>query len=517
MTVHNVNAFDAFKFSDCATAEQHKAREKVKPIYEELKFPPELDITRQEVFDWLGLDIIMKYKDYDAGIFVKDKKGDQKHFTLSREKRLEMDEKEYHLVYESVSEKKNLKAYIKYINDVRDFLIKSYDEDHIPIGQNNTSIENIIRNFNNFNKLDPFDEQTFFDEADKKILKGYNNSGNSVNHWFPEMVSVQLTKGKGSHYSIFDQVRIKELWQKKFYRIVVDNKLKIYDDYFMADKALSGLGGGLRVVSGAQPVTNIRCPVAKFVWQWSIKELYKDIDDFICWDPSMGWAGRLVGFLAASTSSYLKGKRSMYIGTDPNAQIFDRYKKIEAFWKQHINPACPAEIIPLCIGSEEFHHSEEFKKYQGTGAVAYTSPPYFAKERYSDDPGQSYMKFAGYEDWKEGFLKQTIQNAYDFLMPNGLFFWNIADVYIGSKKMPLEEDSRIMAKEIGFEFQEILYQLMKTFPGRDLTSDMVEKQIKRGANFVKIKNPQAQLSGKQKYEHLIWQKYEPIYVFRKKS
>ena len=88
-------------------------------------------------------------------------------------------------------------------------------------------------------------------------------------------------------------------------------------------------------------------------------------------------------------------------------------------------------------------------------------------------------------------------------------------MYIGSKKMPLEEDSKTLAKEIGFEFQEVLYQLMKTFPGRDLNTKLVEKQIERGANFVKIKNPMASIGGKQKYSDKIWQKYEPIYVFRK--
>lgn len=229
----------------------------------------------------------------------------------------------------------------------------------------------------------------------------------------------------------------------------------------------------------------------------------------------MGWAGRLIGFLAASTATSIHDKRALYIGTDPNKQIFDRYKMIEKFWKQYINPMCRAEVRPLCIGSEEFHKSDEFKEFKGRGSVAYTSPPYFAKERYSDDDGQSFKKFKAYDAWKDGFLKQTIQNAYDFLMPGGYFFWNIADVFIGTKKMPLESDSKTLAAEIGFEFQEVLYQLMKTFPGRDLTDELIKKQIKSGSNFVKIKNPQAMKSGKQKWESKIWQKYEPIYIFKK--
>lgn len=489
------------------------------PIYSELKIPKELNKSRQEIFDMLGLDIIKKYENYDKGIFVKDKKGDQKFFVVSRKTRLELAETEYDTAYESIPEKMDRQKYLDYVRAVRSFLVKKYDEENIPVGQNSTNIENIKRNLKNFDNLDPFDHAVFYEDDGKKILKGYNNSGNSVNHWFPEMVSVRLTKGKGEHYSIFDQIRIEKLFFSKFKRIVVDNKLKIFDNYNLGgQKVFDGLGAGLRVVSGAQPVTNIRCPVAKFVWQWSIEQLHKypAWNEFICWDPSMGWAGRLIGFLAASKHMELKNKRAVYIGTDPNEQIFDRYKSIEAFWKQYINTKnCIAEVKPLCIGSEEFHHSDEFKEFKGRGSVVYTSPPYFAKERYSDDPGQSYMKFAAYEDWKEGFLKQTIQNAYDFLMPGGLFFWNIADVYIGSKKMPLENDSKVLAKEIGFEYQEVLHQLMKTFPGRDLTGKMIEKQIASGSNFVKIKNPRAWQGGKQMYEEKIWQKFEPIYIFKK--
>lgn len=490
------------------------------PLYEELKVPAELNKTRKEIFDWLGLDIITKVKkdpktnEYIIGKAVRDKKGSIKHFVVSKKEKVKMDKKSYEVVHESDVTLKDIEKYEKYVDIIRRFLIRKYDKENIPIGQNNNDIVNIIRNLRNFNKLDMFQKEVYYLYKGKKILKGYNNSGNSVNNWFPEMVSVRLTKGKDSeHYSIFDQIREKDLFFSKFKRIVVNNKLKIFDDSKIGiERVFDGLGAGLRVVSGAQPVTNIRCTVAKWIWEWSIKELDKN-NEFICWDPSMGWAGRMIGFLSAS--KHIENKRAMYIGTDPNEQIFDRYKKIEGFWKKHINHFCHAEVRPLCIGSEEFHNSDEFKEFKGRGSVVYTSPPYFAKERYSQDEEQSYKKFSEYEDWKSGFLKQTIQNAYDFLMPGGLFFWNIADVYIGSKKMPLEEDSKVLAKEIGFEFQEILYQLMKTFPGRDMTDEMIKKQIEKGSNFVQIRNENAMTAGKQKDKNEIWQKYEPIYVFRK--
>lgn len=473
---------------------------KGRPLYEDLEIPAELNKTRRELFLWLGLEVTHKL-DKDGIHHIRDKKGDLKHFIVEA--------KEKSVDY-------NPEKYDQYVDKIREFLTEKYETDGMPIGANNSAFETIKDNLRYFNELDVFHESVYYSENDKKILKGYNNSGNSVNHWFPEMVNIRLTKGKGEHYSIFDQVKRKDLFDKKFKRIVVDNKLKIFSKFPGNEKVFEGLSAGLRVVSGAQPVTNIRCPVAKWVWAWSAKELNK-FDEFICWDPSMGWAGRLIGFLSASRRAEIYNKRCMYIGTDPNKEIFERYSKITNFWKTRVDSSCKAEIRPLCIGSEEFHNSDEFKEFKGRGAVVYTSPPYFAKERYSQDSEQSYMKFPEYESWKEGFLKQTIKNAYDFLRPGGFFFWNIADVYIGSKKMALEKDSMEIAENIGFEYSETLYQLMKTFPGRDQTPENVEKQIAKGSNFVKLRNPKAYKGGnwKEAGKSEIYQKYEPIYVFKK--
>ena len=97
-----------------------------------------------------------------------------------------------------------------------------------------------------------------------------------------------------------------------------------------------------------------------------IAGISSDDDKIIVWDPSMGWAGRLLAFLAASTHPDLIKKKCIYIGTDPNTGIYNRYKMVEKFWKTYVDKECTAEIIPLCIGSEEFHNTKEFKKYKKT-------------------------------------------------------------------------------------------------------------------------------------------------------
>jgi len=153
------------------------------------------------------------------------------------------------------------------------------------------------------------------------------------------------------------------------------------------------------------------------------------------------------------------------------------------------------------MGSEDFKKNDLFKKYRGRGSIVYTSPPYFAKEQYSKDEGQSFKKFPGYLGWKEGFLKPTIENAYEFLAEGKMFYWNIADVNIGRDRLPLEQDSIEIAEKAGFTLKETLYQLMRNFPGRDVSNQQIKKQIENGANFIKTQ-------GK-------WVKYEPVFVFEK--
>ncbi len=292
----------------------------------------------------------------------------------------------------------------EFFEKLRLFLLNKYENENTPIGQGNSGHRQIDQNLQRLCNINIFTENiSYLDEDGKRVLKGYNNFGNSVNHWFPEMGDVQITKGDSNHYSVIGQLRDPELFFKKVWRICMDNKIKQYKDW--DETIFPKLNAGFRVVSGAQPVTNIRCTVAKWMWQYhSVKEYKTDSDQFICWDPSMGWAGRLVAFLAAITHPHLVNKKCVYIGCDPNSDIYKRYFQIDKYWKEKIDGHCKAEVHPLCIGSENFRHEKLFDQYKGQGDIVYTSPPYFAKERYSDDKEQSFRKFTEYESWRDGFL-----------------------------------------------------------------------------------------------------------------
>lgn len=128
-------------------------------------------------------------------------------------------------------------------------------------------------------------------------------------------------------------------------------------------------------------------------------------------DFSMGWGDRLAGFMASS-SSY-------YFGIDPNTMLVNGYhqqiKRYGGNKKISFRTQCAEE-------ADAYYECENVD-------LVFTSPPYFNIERYSKDPTQSYMRYKGIDDWLNGFLFQSIHNAWNKLKPSGHLVINISDVF----------------------------------------------------------------------------------------
>jgi hypothetical protein len=96
-----------------------------------------------------------------------------------------------------------------------------------------------------------------------------------------------------------------------------------------------------------------------------------------------------------------------------------------------------------------------------------------------------------------------MDNVSEFLADESVFFWNIADIRISAKlTYPLQNDSIKLVEERGFKLDETIYMLMRALAGRDTSKETFDKIIKRGTMNV------VEVNGK-------YQKYEPIYVFRR--
>ena len=178
----------------------------------------------------------------------------------------------------------------------------------------------------------------------------------------------------------------------------------------------------LRRVTGAQMVSNFRPVTASIIYKIFCEE------NDVVWDMSSGWGGRLLGSIKSKVN---------YIGTDPSAKTIQGNKQLA---KEFGNKRNTYELHQC--GSEEFtpdHNSLDF---------AFTSPPYFDTEKYSNEKSQSYIKFDSINKWKTKFLKKTIQNAYYGLKLNKFCVLNVADV---KNYTTFERDTVSIAESVGFK------------------------------------------------------------------
>jgi hypothetical protein len=234
------------------------------------------------------------------------------------------------------------------------------------------------------------------------------------------------------------------------------------------------------------------------------------------WDPSAGWAGRLIG--AMSFNQQLPNgdmQHLNYVGTDPNPAFYkdgtsiyrviaDAYNKVRiesstgdgSLYKDE-EKEHRSHVYQL--GSELFHTTPAFKLLKGRGDLVFSSPPYFNREAYSEDENQSYKKYTTYGEWRDHFLRPTLQNAYDFLNHERYMLWNIADLKVGKTYLPLEQDSIAIAKELGFEYKETILMALMNMPGANRVTEDGKATAK---NYLKLENGKIM-------------KYEPVHVFWK--
>jgi hypothetical protein len=157
---------------------------------------------------------------------------------------------------------------------------------------------------------------------------------------------------------------------------------------------------------GAQFVSNFRPGYAL----WLLRRYAKP--GAVVLDASAGYGGRLTGFLASDCSTY--------IGIDPATET------------QRANERLVADLCPPTKRVELVVLPAEDVEPDFRADVAVTSPPYFRKERYSDEETQSWRRYATPEDWREGFLRPLLALQHRALKRGGTNVLNIADVKVES-------------------------------------------------------------------------------------
>jgi hypothetical protein len=341
-----------------------------------------------------------------------------------------------------------------------------------------------------------FNGKDFF--LEKTIRKDGNNTGyvtvdlSKILHLTRQEVLDLKEKGilQYKHYSTFDVDNMSEdaIYNLRMY----DKGKKIFPKGFMAFRI-----GYIQMAVNFPPMT------AKYLYQ-RFTDHCKHQPIIRIYDPSSGWGGRILGAMAVS-----EDRKIHYIGTDPNPDNhFDdgtsRYSLLADFYNEKTYRSNPFfsntntyEIYKH--GSEVIRDDPNFIKHKGLIDMVFTSPPYFNREAYSEDENQSYKKYgSSYDDWRDNFLRPTLETAVEWLRPGGYLLWNIADILVKNEYLSLEQDSKDILLGCGMEYQYVLKMAMENMPGQNRLD---ENGVPKCKNYCKV-------NGK-------YMKYEPVFVFRK--
>ena len=417
----------------------------------------------------------------------------------------------------------------------------------------------ILSQWDNFKKLRDYNIQQFLisdDDGNQNVIKNYNKFASGINQFFPTML--KTTVGKSSIYDWFTD-EYKDKFHKVIRRILkrdsmynwskcvlkgeelpehffivqhkknssvediyktftieeinkLDEKYKTNlpselddDNYkFLVHKFELGqklFPAGIQAfrLGLGQPAVNFPPLTARWIYENYTNHIPKE-QTLNIYDPSSGWGGRILGAMSSH-------RKIHYIGTDPNTDNFidelgiTRYEYVadffnnecletNSFWEEEKNT-----YHVFQEGSEHIGNHKDFQQYKGKLDLVFTSPPYFDREQYSNDETQSFKSYPEYDDWRDNFLKPTLENAFHSLRNDRYLLWNIADIKIGKDKFhPLEQDSIDILTNLGMEYQGKLKMLMTSMVGVDQSNVKNSVVIEKKAL-----------------------KYEPIFVFYKKE
>lgn len=172
------------------------------------------------------------------------------------------------------------------------------------------------------------------------------------------------------------------------------------------------------------------------------KEIYchwiKDGD--VVYDYSSGFGSRLLGFWAC-------GKNAKYIGTDVEPATYSGLKQMAS---------------DFSIDADIYNVPSEDLVLPETIDFAFSSPPYFDHEIYSDSGNQSGNKYSNYEDWLNNYWHKTVRNIKEGLRGGGIFAINVGNN--NNKKMrALHDDLNQIIIDNGFSLSDTWYVQSNSF------------------------------------------------------
>jgi hypothetical protein len=198
------------------------------------------------------------------------------------------------------------------------------------------------------------------------------------------------------------------------------------------------------LVSGGS-IQNFKPMNARAVWEYICPVMWGRVLDF-----SSGYGGRMLG---AMTSNM----RYHYTGIDPNTKTYNGLVAL-------------GELINECnLGSGyEMNHlpSEDFDPEPESYDAAFSSPPYFNLETYSDEETQCMNRCSNLDAWFEFYVEPTLKMIHKGLAPGALYAVNIADYNFDKENFQIVERWKELSEKVGFKFEHTVKMMLNVRPGQ---------------------------------------------------
>ena len=273
-----------------------------------------------------------------------------------------------------------------------------------------------------------------YNNVDNNKIGLGNNRGQTINRFlFPNMMTAE-PKGRGSN-----SLRDRFLDERKLKRAI-----RICFEFRTGERLLrpTQLRTALELVTG-ENVTNFKAQNAKAIAEHLCPVLWGNVYDYSC-----GYGGRLLGI----GSSNFKYK---YSGVEPNTETVN--------YLNYLN-----DIIDEATGVRGTIIQSVSEQYQPEDIdLAFSSPPYFNLEKYSNEETQCMVQFKTEDEWFEGYVAPTMENIKRGLNDDGIFATNIADYKSYDRKEPYEVVQRWIqtAEKVGFKYDGVIKMMLNTRPG----------------------------------------------------
>lgn len=258
--------------------------------------------------------------------------------------------------------------------------------------------------------------------------------------WNGEILDIKNNQGSALCKYLFENLHKVNCKENK------DNSM--YDRFYDDHKLKRAIKLALEIKKGVMP-SEIRTAleliggnVATNFKIMNAKALYEKYcpKNGIIYDFACGFGGRMLGALS-SKNNY------RYIGVEPCTDTYNSLNILGENIQKVINRENSYKVFK-CGSEIKFTNKENFVDF------AFSSPPYFSLEKYSNEETQCYIKYPILEDWFEGYVKPTIQNIHNMLKKDCYYAVNISDFKVGKKDIKYVDKWIEISKEMGFEYIE---------------------------------------------------------------